>query len=195
MTTTAIPTQAHFSTLLTAMRDHYKGGAAVRYDLEAQPEMIALRTSLASTRSAPLTDSGTIPPVLSGIAADAKAGSQASYDSQKTGAQSAADTAKQDQNQDSFKAKMAAQCAKAKQDSDANIDKAYASATTVGEANPDQQDAILSGMNQIMGLLNDVIGGLVNVISTIISGIEDILKGLLDVAEKFAPVAEIIALF
>ena len=183
----------HFVNALAEMKSHYLGGAQQMFTLEASPHVQQLR-ALAVGSDAPGDD---VQAQLTQIKTDGRTDLQAAVGQQQQAATAASTQVQQDKNQESFKQKMEKQKAKAKADSDATIDKAYAAAEKLGTANPNQQDAILNGMNSITTAFTGVINGLVTAVSTVIDAVVKFITGILGplegVAQAFAPVLGLLA--
>jgi hypothetical protein len=187
---TAETATTHFSNALAEMRDHYQSGTATPFDLEASPHVQLLR---AADHTPPDSEGlmGSSGVDVDGELASIKAAGISDYKKsgveQKDGATAASNQVQQDQDADSFIAKMNAQREKAKKDSDATIDKTYDAGIDLGmNATPAEQDAILVGMSTILGEFNTVLNAIVDAVSSIISVVSELIDGLLSVGEAVA---------
>jgi hypothetical protein len=177
----------HFTNALAEMRDHYRSGTATRFDLEASPHVQLLRA--VDHRHSDFGDSMASSGVdVDGELASIKAAGISEYNDsgvkQKDGATAASNQVQQDHDADSFKAKMNAQRKKAKEDSDATIDKVYDAAEKLGEnAPPAEQNAILVGVSTIMFEFNRVLSAIVDAVSSLISVVSELIDGLLAVGD------------
>jgi hypothetical protein len=180
----------HFTNALAEMRDHYRSGTATRFDLEASPHVQSLRAvDHTHPDSEDLMGSSGVD--IDGELASIKAAGISDYKKygveQKDGATAASNQVQQDQDTDSFMAKMEAQRQKAHDDSDATIDKTYDAAEKLGKnASRAEQNAILVGMSTILGEFNDVLNAILDAVSSIISVVSELIDGLVSAGEAVA---------
>lgn len=176
----ALEVKTNFRAQLEAVKQHHlsgKRGLFFAGDAAIRP-MAAMAAGVGG-------GTATIPDIVKPVTAAMAAGQQAVNDASTSGARDAANELKGSKNVDSFHDRLHTQEAQASKDAVDNIHAAYAQAEALGDdLSPEQQDAIVKGMDLANGAVREVGKLLSGALQEVESLVEDILKDIFGSVEE-----------